>query len=75
MRKQEMPALEIGKFYKIRFKDVKANSKNKKADEGRLVYLDDRLAVFDNGHYRNCLMIKNYKNDWEVKGGKRIYEG
>lgn len=75
MRKQEMPVLEIGKVYKVRFKDVKANSKYKKADEGRLVYLDDRLAVFDNGHYRNCLMIKNYKNDWEVKGGKRIYEG
>lgn len=69
MRKQEMPALEIGKFYKIRFKDVKANSKNKKADEGRLVYLDDRLAVFDNGRYRNCQLVKNYKYDWEVMRG------
>ncbi|EEI83530.1 hypothetical protein [Anaerococcus tetradius] len=69
MRKQVMPVLEIGKFYKIRFKDVKANSKYKKADEGRLVYLDDRLAVFDNGRYRDCQMVKNYKCDWEVMRG------
>lgn len=69
MRKQEMPVLEIGKVYKVRFKKVKGNTRDKKADEGRLVCLTDRLAVFDNGRYRDCQMVKNYKYDWEVMRG------
>lgn len=67
MKKQVMPVLEMGKFYKIRFKSVKGNTKDKRACEGRLVYLDDRLAVFDNGKYRDCQLVKNYRSDWEVR--------
>ena len=59
------PDLELGKSYKLTSDDGD-NRKPNKIKNTRLVYLDKRLAVFDNGLYKDCQMIKNYKQDWEV---------
>lgn len=66
------PDLELGQTYKIQvIKKQERNGRRAKRQpsvkQGRLVYLTDRLAVFDNGYYRDCQMVKNYKYDWEVK--------
>lgn len=61
MRKQVMPVLEIGKVYKVRFKDVKANSKNKKADEGVFEndYWDYARICFDKDCYTYGIVWKD----------------
>lgn len=66
------PDLELGQVYKIQVikKQVRNGRRVKRQPsviKGRLVYLTDKIAVFDNGKYRDCQMIKNYKHDWEVK--------
>ena len=66
------PDLELGQSYKLQvIKKQKKNGRRAKRQpsviKGRLVCLTDKIAVFDNGKYRDCQMIKNYKYDWEVK--------
>ena len=61
------PDLKVGQVYKINHMNYKLTEKAPGISKGRLVFLTDRLAVFDNGQYRDCQMIKNYKYDWEVK--------
>ena len=60
------PDLELGESYKLQVRPGDNRKPNKKHN-AKLVYLDEKIAVFDNGHYRDCQMIKNYKQDWEVK--------
>ena len=60
------PNLELGKKYKLQVKPEDRRKPNKKHN-AKLIYLDEKIAVFDNGKYRDCQMIKNYKQDWEVK--------
>ena len=60
------PNLELGSRYKLQ---VRPGDKRKPKGKqyAKLIYLDEKIAVFDNGLYRDCQMIKNYKHDWEVK--------
>ena len=60
------PDLELGKRYKLHVRPEDRRKPNKKKN-AKLIYLDEKIAVFDNGLYRGCQMIKNYKQDWEVK--------
>lgn len=60
------PNLELGQKYKLQVRPEDRRKPNKKKN-ARLIYLDEKIAVFDNGLYRDCQMIKNYKQDWEVK--------
>lgn len=61
-----MPNLELGESYKLQVTHGDNRKPNKKHN-AKLIYLDEKIAVFDNGKYRDCQMIKNYKQDWEVK--------
>lgn len=61
-----MPNLELGESYKLQVTHGD-NRKPDKKHNAKLIYLDEKIAVFDNGKYRDCQMIKNYKQDWEVK--------
>lgn len=60
------PNLELGSRYKL---EVRPGDKREPKGEqnAKLIYLDEKIAVFDNGKYRDCQMIKNYKHDWEVE--------
>ncbi len=60
------PSLELGSRYKL---EIRLGDKREPKGEqnAKLIYLDEKIAVFDNGKYRDCQMIKNYKHDWEVK--------
>lgn len=60
------PDLELGTRYKLQVRPEDRRKPNKKHN-ARLIYLDEKIAVFDNGKYRDCQMVKNYKYDWEVK--------
>lgn len=60
------PNLELGQKYKLQVRSGDKRKPNKKHN-AKLIYLDEKIAVFDNGKYRDCQMIKNYKHDWEVK--------
>jgi len=60
------PDLELGESYKLQVTQGDNRKPDKKQDT-KLVYLDEKIAVFDNGKYKDCQMIKNYKQDWEVK--------
>lgn len=60
------PDLELGESYKLQVRPGDNRKPDKKQDT-RLIYLDEKIAVFDNGRYRDCQMVKNYKYDWEVK--------
>ena len=60
------PNLELGESYKLQVTHGDNRKPDKKQDT-KLIYLDEKIAVFDNGLYRDCQMIKNYKQDWEVK--------
>lgn len=61
------PDLKVGQVYKIKYFNYNRTERKEGIRQGRLVYLTDRLAVFDNGYYRDCQMVKNYKYDWEAK--------
>ena len=61
-----VPNLELGQSYKLQVRPEDRRKPNKKKN-AKLIYLDEKIAVFDNGLYRDCQMIKNYKQDWEVK--------
>lgn len=60
------PNLELGSRYKLQVRPGDRR-KPKGKQNAKLIYLDEKIAVFDNGKYRDCQMIKNYKQDWEVK--------
>ena len=60
-----MPDLELGENYKLQVIQGDNRKSNKKQD-AKLVYLDEKIAVFDNGKYKSCQMIKNYKVFWEA---------
>lgn len=60
-----IPDLELGESYKLQVSQGDNRKSNKKQD-AKLVYLDEKIAVFDNGRYRDCQMIKNYKVFWET---------
>ena len=60
-----MPNLELGESYKLQVSQGDNRKPDKKQDT-KLVYLDDKIAVFDNGKYKDCQMIKNYKLFWEA---------
>lgn len=60
-----MPDLELGESYKLQVRPGDNRKSNKKQDT-KLVYLDEKIAVFDNGKYKSCQMIKNYKVFWEA---------
>lgn len=57
-----MPNLELGESYKLQVSQGDNRKPDKKQDT-KLVYLDEKIAVFDNGRYRDCQMVKNYKYD------------
>lgn len=59
------PDLELGESYKLQVSQGDNRKPDKKQD-AKLVYLDEKIAVFDNGKYKNCQMIKNYKVFWEA---------
>lgn len=61
-----MPNLELGESYKLQVTHGDRRKPNKKHN-AKLIYLDEKIAVFDNGKYRDCQMVKNYKYDWEAK--------
>ena len=61
-----VPDLELGSRYKLQVRPGDKR-KPKGKQNAKLIYLDEKIAVFDNGKYRDCQMIKNYKYDWEVK--------
>lgn len=60
-----IPNLELGESYKLQVSQGDNRKPNKKQNT-KLVYLDDKIAVFDNGKYKSCQMIKNYKAFWEA---------
>lgn len=60
------PDLELGSRYKLQVRPGDKR-KPKGKQNAKLIYLDEKIAVFDNGLYRVSQMIKNYKQDWEVK--------
>lgn len=60
-----MPDLELGESYKLQVTQGDNRKPNKKQNT-KLVYLDEKIAVFDNGKYKSCQMIKNYKVFWEA---------
>lgn len=60
-----MPNLELGESYKLQVTHGDNRKPDKKQDT-KLIYLDEKIAVFDNGKYKNCQMIKNYKVFWEA---------
>ena len=60
-----MPDLELGENYKLQVIQGDNRKSNKKQD-AKLVYLDEKIAVFDNGKCKSCQMIKNYKVFWEA---------
>lgn len=60
-----MPDLELGENYKLQVSQGDNRKPNKKQNT-KLVYLDEKIAVFDNGKYKSCQMIKNYKVFWEA---------
>lgn len=60
-----MPNLELGESYKLQVSQGDNRKPNKKQD-AKLVYLDEKIAVFDNGKYKSCQMLKNYKVFWEA---------
>ena len=60
-----MPNLELGESYKLQVRPGD-NRKPDKKHYAKLIYLDEKIAVFDNGLYRDCQMLKNYKVFWEA---------
>lgn len=60
-----MPDLELGENYKLQVIQGDDRKPDKKQDT-KLIYLDEKIAVFDNGKYKSCQMIKNYKVFWEA---------
>lgn len=60
-----IPNLVLGESYKLQVSQGDNRKPDKKQDT-TLVYLDDKIAVFDNGKYKNCQMLKNYKVFWEA---------
>ena len=57
-----MPNLELGESYKLQVSQGDNRKPDKKQDT-KLVYLDEKIEVFDNGRYRDCQIGKNYKYD------------
>lgn len=35
--------------------------------EGEIIYMDEKIVVFDTGLYKTCQMIKDYKKLWRAK--------
>ncbi len=35
--------------------------------EGRIIFIDEKIVVFDTGLYKICQMIKDYKKLWRAK--------
>lgn len=35
--------------------------------EGKIIYIDNEIVVFNNGKFNICQMIKDYKKLWRAK--------